>query len=276
MATEGKSTTIKYRNRATAFPQINGMPLILTETTVMAAKLSVNINKIATLRNSRGGNNPDVVKAAVDCQQFGAEGITVHPRPDERHIRYSDVYAIKPVITTEFNIEGNPLEEKFVSLVLDVCPTQVTLVPDDPGQLTSNHGWDTIAKKDYLREIISIFKAKNIRVSIFVDPVAAMIAGAADTGTDRVELYTEAYAGQYHTDPEAAVRDYRDAAAIAAQYGLGLNAGHDLDLDNLQFFSSSLPGLLEVSIGHALISDALYYGLENTIQMYRRKLSLKS
>lgn len=239
----------------------------------MATKLSVNINKIATLRNSRGGNNPDVLKAAIDCQKFGAEGITVHPRPDERHIRYSDVRAIKPIITTEFNIEGNPKEDKFVQLVLDVKPTQVTLVPDDPGQLTSNHGWDTIKEKAYLQEIIAVFKKAGIRVSIFVDPVAAMIAGAAQTGTDRVELYTESYAKNYHADRKSAIADYVKAAAVAAEHHLGLNAGHDLDRENLRFFRQSIPGLLEVSIGHALIADALYYGLENTIQLYRRELA---
>jgi len=238
----------------------------------MPTKLSVNINKIATLRNSRGGNNPSVLKAAIDCQKFGAEGITVHPRPDERHIRYSDVREIKPIITTEFNIEGNPVEDKFVELVLETLPTQVTLVPDAPGQLTSNHGWDTIKEKKYLQEIIGIFKKAGIRVSIFVDPVEAMVAGAADTGTDRVELYTEAYAHNYHTDRDAAIADYIKAAQVAQQYNMGLNAGHDLDRDNLRFFSRQIPGLLEVSIGHALIADALYYGLENTIQMYRREL----
>ncbi len=239
----------------------------------MSAKLSVNINKIATLRNSRGGENPSVLKAAIDCQKFGADGITVHPRPDERHIRYSDVREIMPVITTEFNIEGNPLEDKFVSLVLEVKPTQVTLVPDSPGQLTSNHGWDTIGKADYLREIISVFKSAGIRVSIFVDPVETLVAAAADTGTDRVELYTEAYAKHYHTNRESAISDYVRAANVAAKYQIGLNAGHDLDLDNLKFFNQSIPHLLEVSIGHALISDALYYGLENTIQLYKRQLN---
>jgi pyridoxine 5-phosphate synthase len=242
----------------------------------MATKLSVNINKIATLRNSRGGSKPDVVKAAIDCQQFGAEGITVHPRPDERHIRYSDVRAIKPIITTEFNIEGNPLEDKFVDLVLETKPHQVTLVPDDPGQLTSNHGWDTISKATYLQEIISVFKKAGIRVSIFVDPVVKMVAGAADTGTDRIELYTEAYAKHFVKDREAAIADYINAAILAKEKKLGLNAGHDLDLDNLGYFAQCIPDLLEVSIGHALISDALYYGLENTIQMYRRKLILHS
>lgn len=238
----------------------------------MPAKLSVNINKIATLRNSRGGSKPDVLKAAIDCQQFGADGITVHPRPDERHIRYSDVREISKIIKTEFNIEGNPLEEKFVQLVLEVKPEQVTLVPDDPDQLTSNHGWDTIKQRDYLRTIISVFKNAGIRVSIFIDPIVAMAEAAADTGTDRIELYTEDYARNYKSNKEKAIADYVKAAQAAANKGLGINAGHDLDLDNLKFFAQSIPGLLEVSIGHALISDALYYGLENTIQLYKRQL----
>ncbi len=240
----------------------------------MGTKLSVNINKIATLRNSRGGNNPDVVKAAIDCQHFGADGITVHPRPDERHIRYSDVREISNIITTEFNIEGNPLEDKFVNLVLEVKPAQVTLVPDSPGQLTSNHGWDTIKEKEYLQRIIAVFKNAGIRVSIFVDPVERIVAAAADTGTDRVELYTEDYAKNYRKDKNAAVAAYVKAAAIAGENNLGLNAGHDLDRENLQFFKQSIPSLLEVSIGHALISDALYYGLENAIQLYKRALMI--
>ncbi|MES2701278.1 MAG: pyridoxine 5'-phosphate synthase [Bacteroidota bacterium] len=238
----------------------------------MSAKLSVNINKIATLRNSRGGSKPDVVKAAIDCQHFGADGITVHPRPDERHIRYADVREISKIITTEFNIEGNPLESKFVDLVLEVRPAQVTLVPDTLGQLTSDHGWDTIKEKNYLRDIISIFKKEGIRVSIFIDPVEDIAAAAAETGTDRVELYTEDYARHFKQDKAAAVSAYTKAAAAAAHKGLGINAGHDLDLDNLRFFGQSVPGLLEVSIGHALIADALYYGLENTIQLYKRQL----
>jgi pyridoxine 5-phosphate synthase len=242
------------------------------EKNTMSAKLSVNINKIATLRNSRGGNNPNVIQAAIDCQKFGADGITVHPRPDERHIRYSDVMEIKPVITTEFNIEGNPLEDKFVYLVLDVKPTQVTLVPDDTGQLTSDHGWDTIKKGDYLKNIISVFKNEGIRVSIFVDPVEDMVAAASDTGTDRIELYTEYYAKHYQKDRDAAIDNYIKAAAMANKMNLGLNAGHDLDLNNLRFFAQSIPNLQEVSIGHALISDALYYGLENVIQLYKRLL----
>jgi len=238
------------------------------------AKLSVNINKIATLRNSRGGNNPDVVKVAIDCQKFGAEGITVHPRPDERHIRYSDVREISKIITTEFNIEDNPLEDKFVELVLEVKPAQVTLVPDAPGQLTSNHGWDTIKEMAYLQKMTALFKKAGIRVSIFVDPVADLVAAAGDTGTDRVELYTEDYAKNYHKDRNAAIADYIKAAAIANEKGLGLNAGHDLDRENLRFFKESIPSLLEVSIGHALVADALYYGLENVIQMYRRELGM--
>lgn len=238
----------------------------------MPAKLSVNINKIATLRNSRGGNNPDVVKAAIDCQRFGADGITVHPRPDERHIRYKDVYDISRIITTEFNIEGNPKEDKFVQLVLDVKPHQVTLVPDATGQLTSDHGWDTVKHKDYLIHIIEVFKKENIRVSIFIDPDTDMAAAAADTGTDRVELYTEAYAAHYAENKGAAVKNYAEAANVANAHGLGINAGHDLDMKNLRYFSQNIPGLLEVSIGHALISDALYYGLENVIQLYKRQL----
>ncbi len=235
-------------------------------------KLSVNINKIATLRNSRGGNNPDVLQAAIDCQKFGADGITVHPRPDERHIRYSDVREISKIITTEFNIEGNPKEDKFVQLVLEVKPAQVTLVPDAPGQLTSNHGWDTVNEQAYLRGIIEVFKNAGIRVSIFTDPVERMVAAAADTGTDRVELYTEDYARGYHSDRDVAVAPYARAAQTAMHHGLGINAGHDLDRDNLAFFRQSIPGLLEVSIGHALIADALYYGLENVVQLYKRCL----
>jgi len=239
----------------------------------MSVKLSVNINKIATLRNSRGGNNPNVLQVAIDCQKFGAEGITVHPRPDERHIRYNDVREISPIITTEFNIEGNPLEDKFVALVLEVKPTQVTLVPDDPNQLTSNHGWDTFKEQKYLREIIEVFKKAGIRVSIFVDPVEDLVAAAAQTGTDRVELYTEDFARNFHSNKENAIAPYINAARVAVKHNLGLNAGHDLDMHNLAYFSNSIPGLLEVSIGHALIADALYYGLENTIQLYKRQLN---
>lgn len=239
----------------------------------MAVKLSVNINKIATLRNSRGGNVPDVLQAAINCQLFGADGITVHPRPDERHIRYSDVRQIKPIITTEFNIEGNPKEDKFVQLVLETMPTQVTLVPDSAGQLTSDHGWDTVKEAKYLQEIIGVFRQAGIRVSIFVDPVADMVAAAADTGTDRIELYTEAYAREFHHNRDESIAPYIQAAMVANEKRLGINAGHDLDMNNLAFFATSIPGLLEVSIGHALIADALYYGLENTIQLYKRGLS---
>lgn len=236
-------------------------------------KLSVNINKLATLRNSRGGNNPDLIKAATDIERFGAEGITVHPRPDERHIRYADVYALKKIITTEFNIEGNCTEKSFVDLVLANKPAQVTLVPDAAGQLTSNHGWNTIEHAAYLKEMIAVFKNAGIRVSIFVDPVVEMVEGAKTTGTDRIELYTEAYARGYAAgDKEAAIAPYIVAAGKANELGLGINAGHDLDLHNLQYFSKNIPGLLEVSIGHALICDAIYLGLENTVQLYKRQL----
>jgi len=233
-------------------------------------RLSVNINKIATLRNARGGDNPNLVQVAKDCERFGAQGITIHPRPDERHIRYQDVFDLKKIVTTEFNIEGNCQEQKFIDLVLANKPQQVTLVPDILGQITSNHGWDTIANQDYLKYIIATFKAAGIRVSIFVDPVPEMVAAAATTGTDRIELYTEAYATNYTKGKEQAIAPYIEAAKVAQQYGLGINAGHDLDLHNLKYFVENIPGLQEVSIGHALISDALYYGLENTIQMYLR------
>ncbi len=235
-------------------------------------KLSVNINKFGTIRNSRGGENPSVLKAAIDAQLFGADGVTVHPRPDERHIRYADVRAIKPIITTEFNIEGNCREQKFVDLVLETRPHQVTLVPDTDGQLTSDHGWDTITNKEYLVGMIRLFKAAGIRTSIFVDPVPAMIAGAAETGTDRIELYTEAYARGYEENREAAVAPYIIAAKQAHELGLGINAGHDLDLHNLAYFAKQVPYLDEVSIGHALICDALYLGYENAIQLYKRQL----
>lgn len=235
-------------------------------------KLSVNINKFATLRNSRGGNNPDVLKAAIDAQLFGADGVTVHPRPDERHIRYQDVRDIKKIITTEFNIEGNCREQKFVDLVLEVKPDQVTLVPDAEGQITSDHGWDTIKHKDYLREIIRVFQSAKIRVSIFVDPVVDMINGAAEAGTDRIELYTEAFAKNYCQDKAKAIAPYITAAKRANELELGINAGHDLDLQNLKYFAQNIPGLLEVSIGHALISDALYLGYENAVQLYKRQL----
>jgi pyridoxine 5-phosphate synthase len=234
-------------------------------------KLSVNINKIATLRNARGGNRPDVVQAALDCERFGAQGITVHPRPDERHIRYQDVLDLKPVVTTEFNIEGNPTPD-FLELVKKVKPEQVTLVPDAPDAITSNAGWDTIKNQAYLKEIIADLKSIGTRVSIFVDPVVEMVEGAAQTGTDRIELYTEAYAQGYPQNPAAAVAPYAEAARRAVALGLGINAGHDLDLDNLKYLKQNIPGLLEVSIGHALICDALYYGLENTIQLYLRQL----
>ena len=235
-------------------------------------KLSVNINKIATIRNSRGGNMPDLIKAAIDIERFGAEGITVHPRPDERHIRYADVYELKKVVKTEFNIEGNPKEQKFIDLVLATKPTQVTLVPDSMGQITSDHGWDTIKNKDYLKEINSEFKKAGIRVSVFVDPIVKMIEGAKETEADRIELYTEDYARFYSAKREEVVKPYSEAAEVAHKLGLGINAGHDLNLDNLKFFKENVPGLLEVSIGHALISDSLYFGLENTVQMYLREL----
>ncbi|MBX2922214.1 MAG: pyridoxine 5'-phosphate synthase [Chitinophagaceae bacterium] len=237
-----------------------------------STKLSVNINKIATLRNSRGGNNPDVLKVALDIERFGADGITVHPRPDERHIRYSDVRSIKKAITTEFNIEGNCREQKFVDLVLETKPHQVTLVPDELGQITSDHGWDTIKHKDYLTGMIRLFRDAGIRVSIFVDPAVEMVEGAAATGTDRIELYTEGYAKHFLVDKNKAVAPYITAARKAKELGLGLNAGHDLDLQNLGWFKQHIPWLDEVSIGHALISDALYLGLENTVQLYKRQL----
>jgi pyridoxine 5-phosphate synthase len=235
-------------------------------------KLSVNINKFATLRNSRGGNNPNVVQVAIDAQKFGADGITVHPRPDERHITYQDVRNIQSIITTEFNIEGNPTEQKFVDLVLRTKPHQVTLVPDALGQLTSDHGWNTIEHKDYLINIISIFKNAGIRVSIFVDPIIEMVEGALQTGTDRIELYTEGYAKLFVTNQQQAIAPYIAAATKANQLGLGINAGHDLDLQNLKFFATQIPSLAEVSIGHALVCDALYMGFENAIQLYKRQV----
>src|SRR5580658_7307971 len=235
-------------------------------------RLSVNINKFGTLRNSRGGNNPDVVKAAADAERFGADGVTVHPRPDERHIRYKDCYGIKKIITTEFNVEGNSQEQKFVDLVLDVRPAQATLVPDTLDQITSSHGRDTTRHEPYLIDTVRIFQNAGIRVSLFVDPVIAMVEGAAETGTDRIELYTEAYAREYPANPENAVAPYRAAAIRAGELGLGLNAGHDLDLHNLRYFARNIPGLEEVSIGHALICDALYFGFENAIQLYQRQL----
>ena len=234
-------------------------------------RLSVNINKIATLRNARGGNNPDVIKAAIDCERFGAQGITVHPRPDERHIRYDDVIKLKEVITTEFNIEGYP-DQRYMELVREVKPAQATLVPDPPDVLTSNAGWDTIEHNTFLQEIILELKNQNIRTSLFIDPDLSMIEGAAHTGTDRIELYTEMYASQYVSDNLAAIKSYKESANLALKLSLGLNAGHDLDLNNLKFLKSEIPSLAEVSIGHALVCDAIYLGLENTIQLYLNQL----
>ena len=234
-------------------------------------KLSVNINKIATLRNARGGSIPNVVKTARDCQKFGADGITVHPRPDERHITLKDVFDIKSIITTEYNIEGYPSED-FIKMVLEVNPEQVTLVPDGPDVLTSCAGWDTVKFQDFLSQVIGIFKDQGIRTSIFVDPKIEMIEGAKLCGSDRIELYTEVYAKNYSKDKEKAIAPYVEAAKKATELGLGINAGHDLSLENLEFFAKEIPNLAEVSIGHALISDAIYLGLENTIQMYKRFL----
>ncbi len=234
-------------------------------------KLSVNINKIAVIRNSRGGNNPDVIKTAMNCEKFGAEGITVHPRPDERHIRYTDVVALKKVVTTELNIEGNP-DQRFMQLVRETVPHQVTLVPDAPDAITSNAGWDTIKHQAYLTDLVAEFKALGIRTSIFLDPNPSLIEPALQTGTDRIELYTESYAIAYHKNPEHAIERYAETAKVATNSGLEINAGHDLDLDNLAYFHQNIEGLKEVSIGHALICDALYLGLENTIQLYLRQL----
>ena len=234
-------------------------------------KLSVNINKIATIRNARGGNTPNVVKAAINCQNFGADGITIHPRPDERHITKKDVYDISPIITTEYNIEGYPTED-FIKMVLEIQPEQVTLVPDGPNVLTSCAGWDTIKFQDYLKEIIFIFKQGSIRTSIFVDPVETMIEGAKNCGTDRIELYTEDYAKGYSNNKEKAIAPYIEVSKKANELGLEINAGHDLNLENLEYFAKEIPNLKEVSIGHALISDSIYLGLENTIQMYKRLL----
>lgn len=236
-------------------------------------RLSVNINKIATLRNARGGHMPDVEKASVDCENFGAEGITVHPRPDERHIRYADVRAIRPTVRTEFNIEGNPIPS-FIDLVLEVVPDQVTLVPDAPDAITSNAGWDTLRHRDFLAEVCKTFREKGIRTSIFIDPDPRMAEGAAACGCDRVELYTADYAAEYETDPDRAVARYRDTARRVRELGLGLNAGHDLNLDNLEYFIRTIPWTDEVSIGHALICDALYMGLERTIQAYLSKIRI--
>ena len=235
------------------------------------ARLSVNINKIATIRNARGGNVPDVYKAAMDCERFGAQGVTVHPRPDERHIRYSDVREIAPAVKTEFNIEGYP-NKSFIDLVLEVKPGQVTLVPDPPEVLTSNAGWDTIKNESYLKEVIATFQNAGIRTSIFIETDEKMIRNAVKTGTDRIELYTESYATNFPNNKEKAIAPFIVAAKVANEVGLGINAGHDLDLNNLKYFARNVPGLLEVSIGHALISDSLYLGLENTIQLYLREL----
>lgn len=234
-------------------------------------KLSVNINKIATLRNARGGNNPDVIKAAVDCERFGAQGITVHPRPDERHIRYSDVLQLKDVVTTEFNIEGYP-DARFLKLIREVRPTQATLVPDAPDAITSNAGWDTLSRADFLKDVVAEIKASGVRVSIFVDPVLRIIEGAARLEAERIELYTEPYAHDFLVSRDIAIKPYIESAKLAHSLGLTINAGHDLDLNNLSFFHKNVPHVEEVSIGHALICDALYLGLENTIQRYLQQL----
>jgi len=235
------------------------------------ARLSVNINKIATIRNARGGDNPNLAKMAVDCEKFGAQGITVHPRPDERHIRYSDVYEIRPLILTEFNIEGYPSED-FVKMVMEVKPDQVTLVPDGPDVLTSNAGWDTLTHAELLEDVLKDFKNAGIRTSVFIETDGKMIEGAARVNADRIELYTESYAEEFQKNKEEAIHAFVESAKIANECGLGINAGHDLNLENLKYFSHSIPGLMEVSIGHALISDALYFGMENTIQLYLREL----
>lgn len=234
-------------------------------------KLSVNVNKIATLRNARGGDMPNVVKVATDLEKFGAQGITIHPRPDERHIRYQDARDLKKVVTTEFNIEGNPVQ-KFIDLVLEQKPTQVTLVPDAVDAITSDAGWDTVKHQSFLQEVIATFKSEGIRTSIFVDPVKEMIEGAKKTGADRIELYTESYAAMYASNKEEGVRPYIESAFIANEIELGINAGHDLSLDNIAYFKNSIPGLLEVSIGHALVSEALYYGFESVVAQYLEKL----
>ncbi len=234
-------------------------------------KLSVNINKIATLRNSRGGNTPNLVQVAIDIQEFGAEGITIHPRPDERHIRYQDAYDLKPIVSTEYNIEGNPIR-KFIDLVLDVKPTQVTLVPDSVDQITSNAGWDTITNQSYLQEVIAEFKNAGIRTSIFIDTDLKLIEAAAKTGADRIELYTEHFASAYENGNKEAIKPYTEAAILAHELELGINAGHDLSLDNIEFFKQNIPNLAEVSIGHALISESLYLGLQNVVNMYLHKL----
>jgi pyridoxine 5-phosphate synthase len=234
-------------------------------------KLSVNVNKIATLRNSRGGDFPNVVKVSADIERFGAEGITIHPRPDERHIRYQDAYDLKKIVTTEFNIEGNPIP-KFMEMVLAICPTQVTLVPDGINAVTSNAGWDTIKNQNFLKEVIAEFKSKGIRTSIFVDPELKFVEAAATTGADRIELYTEDFATQYALGNKNAIKPYTESAILANKLGLDINAGHDLSLENIQFFAQNIPNLLEVSIGHALITESLYLGLENVINMYKYRL----
>lgn len=234
-------------------------------------RLSVNINKIATLRNARGGNNPDLIKAAIDCERFGAQGITVHPRPDERHIRYADVMLLKNVVKTEFNIEGYP-DKRFLRLIREVKPAQATLVPDGPDAITSNAGWDTLKHADFLRGVVDEIKSSGVRVSIFVDPALRMVEGAALIQADRIELYTESYAREFQVSQEISIKPYIESAKIAHNLGLGINAGHDLDLNNLSFFRKNIPHLEEVSIGHALICDAIYLGLENTIQLYLKQL----
>lgn len=234
-------------------------------------RFSVNINKFATLRNARGGNNPDVVKAAIDCERFGAQGITIHPRPDERHITYADVLQLKNVVTTEFNIEGYP-DDRYLKIIKETKPAQATLVPDGPDVLTSNAGWDTIRNQEFLKDIITELKMTGVRVSVFVDPQPNMVEGAAKAGADRIELYTESYAREFLVSPEIAVKPYIESAKVAHSLGLGINAGHDLDLHNLKFFAQAVPHLEEVSIGHAVVCDALYYGLENTLQLYLRQL----
>tara|TARA_R110002072_G_scaffold1380_9_gene11667 strand:+ start:8950 stop:9663 length:714 start_codon:yes stop_codon:yes gene_type:complete len=234
-------------------------------------KLSVNINKIATLRNSRGGDVPNLIQVAKDIQEFGAEGITIHPRPDERHIRYQDAYDLKPIVTTEYNIEGNPIR-KFMDLVLDIKPTQVTLVPDSISQITSNAGWDTISNQSYLQEVIAEFKKAGIRTSVFIDTDLKLIEAAAKTGADRIELYTEHFASEYEKGNKEAIKSYTEAAILANELGLGINAGHDLSLENIEFFKQNIPNLAEVSIGHALISESLYLGLQNVVNMYKYRL----
>ena len=235
-------------------------------------KLSINVNKFATIRNARGGNNPNLVQIVKDCERFGAEGITIHPRPDERHIRYQDAYDLKPIVTTEYNIEGNPIR-KFMDLVLDIKPTQVTLVPDSISQITSNAGWDTISNQSYLQEVIAEFKNAGIRTSVFIDTDLKLIEAAAKTGADRIELYTEHFASEYEKGNKEAIKSYTEAAILANELGLGINAGHDLSLENIEFFKQNIPNLAEVSIGHALISESLYLGLQNVVNMYKYRLS---